>query len=100
MGRAVGEPRAVGHGCVAGGQLEETALQIDIEVKRILTEAHETSRRILRDHRETLDILSHRLLEKEVIEAEELKGIIGPIPPKDPDAVPAEIPAFAGMTAS
>ena len=78
-----------------GNYAEETALQIDIEIKRILTEAHETSRRILRDHRETLDVLSHRLLEKEVIEAEELKGIIGPIPPKDPDAVPAEIPPVA-----
>jgi hypothetical protein len=30
-----------------------------------------------------------------VIEAEELKGIIGPIPPKAPDAVPAEIPPVA-----
>jgi hypothetical protein len=37
-------------------------------------------------------VLSRRLLEKEVVEADELKSIIGPIPPKDPDAVPAEIP--------
>jgi cell division protease FtsH len=75
-----------------GNYAEETALKIDVEVKRILTEAHETARQILRDHRETLDQLSERLLEKEVIEAEELKAIMGPIPPKDPSAVPAEIP--------
>ena len=75
-----------------GNYAEETALKIDLEVKRILSEAHERSRQILRDHRETLDVLSQRLLEKEVVEAEELKIIIGPIPPKDPDAVPAEIP--------
>jgi len=75
-----------------GNYAEDTALKIDIEVKRILTEAHETARQILRDHRHTLDRLSERLLEKEVIEADELKAIMGPIPPKDPNAVPAEIP--------
>jgi cell division protease FtsH len=75
-----------------GNYAEETALKIDTEVKRILTEAHEKARQILRDHRETLDRLSERLLEKEVIEADELKAIMGPIPPKDPNAVPVDIP--------
>jgi cell division protease FtsH len=75
-----------------GNYAEETALKIDTEVKRILTEAHETARQVLRDRRQTLDELSMRLLEKEVIEADELKAIMGPIPPKDPDAIPAEIP--------
>jgi cell division protease FtsH len=75
-----------------GNYAEETALKIDSEVKRIITESHETARRILRDRRETLDVLTARLLEKEVIEADELKAIMGPIPPKDPDAVPVDIP--------
>jgi cell division protease FtsH len=75
-----------------GTYAEETALKIDTEVKRILTEAHETARGILRDRRETLDALSHRLLEKEVIEADELKEIMGPIPPKEPEPLPADIP--------
>ena len=35
-----------------GNYAEETALQIDTEVKRILTDAHEKARRILRDHRD------------------------------------------------
>jgi cell division protease FtsH len=76
-----------------GAYSEETALKIDQEVKRILTEAHETARRVLRERHETLDRLSERLLEKEVIESEELREIMGPMPPKDPDAVPPEIPA-------
>jgi cell division protease FtsH len=76
-----------------GNYSEETALKIDQEVKRILTEAHETARRVLRERRATLDVLSERLLEKEVIEAEELAGIMGPTLPKDADAVPPEIPA-------
>ena len=60
-----------------GNYAEETALQIDIEVKRILTETHERARQILRDHRDILDRLSLRLLEKEVVEAEELQAIMG-----------------------
>jgi cell division protease FtsH len=76
-----------------GNYSEETALKIDAEVKRILGEAHETARRVLRERRATLDALSERLLEKEVIEAEELKAIMGSVPPKDPDGtVPLPIP--------
>jgi cell division protease FtsH len=75
-----------------GNYSEQTALKIDAEVKRILGEAHETARQVLRDRRDTLDVLSARLLEKEVIESEELKSIMGPVAPKSPDAIPPEIP--------
>ena len=75
-----------------GNYAEETALKIDTEIKRILTEAHDKARQILRDHREVLDRLSARLLEKEVIEADELKAIMGSTPPGDPSGLPVEIP--------
>jgi cell division protease FtsH len=75
-----------------GNYAEDTAQKIDAEVKRILTAAHDEARRILREHRHILDELSERLLVKEVIEGEELRALMGPIPPKDPDALPAEIP--------
>jgi cell division protease FtsH len=78
-----------------GTYAEETAQKIDAEVKRILGEAHEEARRILRERRDVLDALSKRLLVKEVIEADELKEIMGPVPPRDPDAVPADIPPHA-----
>jgi cell division protease FtsH len=82
-----------------GNYSEETALKIDAEVKRILTEAHDSARRILRERRGTLDELASRLLEKEVIESEELKEIMGPVPPKDPGGtVPAGAPD-SGITA-
>ena len=71
-----------------GSYSEQTALTIDAEVKRILGEAHETARQVLRERRDTLDVLSARLLEKEVIEADELRVIMGPLPPKDPDGAP------------
>jgi len=81
-----------------GNYSEETALKIDAEVKRILGDAHETARRVLRERRSTLDALSARLLEKEVVEAEELQAIMGAVPPKDRDGtVPLPIPD-AGIT--
>jgi cell division protease FtsH len=75
-----------------GNYAEETALMIDTEVKRILTDAHDTALRILRDNRSMLNALSERLLEKEVIEADELKQIIGSVPPKEVGAIAPEIP--------
>ncbi len=82
-----------------GNYSEETALKIDAEVKRILAEAHDVARRILHDRRGTLDELASRLLEKEVIESEELRAIMGPTPPKDPGGtVPAAVPD-PGITA-
>ena len=81
-----------------GNYAEDTAQKIDAEVKRILTAAHEEARRILRERRDVLDELSKRLLVKEVIEAEEFRELLGPVPPKDPDAVPAEIPPPSPIT--
>jgi cell division protease FtsH len=76
-----------------GNYSDETALKIDAEVKRILTDAHNSARQVLRERRDTLDVLSARLLEKEVIEADELKEIMGPLPPKDPGGtVPVPVP--------
>jgi cell division protease FtsH len=81
-----------------GNYAEDTAQKIDAEVKRILTEAHDEARRVLRERRAVLDELSSRLLEKEVIESEELLAIMGPIPAKERDALPAEIPPAGPVT--
>ena len=61
-------------------------------MKRILTAAHETARGVLRDRRSILDELSARLLEREVIEGDELRALIGPVPSKDGGTVPVPIP--------
>lgn len=52
---------------------ERTAQEIDEEVSRIVTAAYENVRRILQEERESLECLAKVLLEKEVIEGEELK---------------------------
>ena len=83
-----------------GNYSEETALKIDSEVKRILTDAHNTARQVLRERRETLDVLSARLLEVEVIEADELKTIMGLPSSKDPGGtVPVPLPDAGVRTA-
>jgi cell division protease FtsH len=72
---------------------EDTAQQIDEEVKRIMTDAHEQARGVLRDRQPVLDTLATRLLEKEVIEGEELRAIMGEVPAKSGNGtVPPEIP--------
>jgi cell division protease FtsH len=71
---------------------EDTAQKIDAEVKRIITEAHDDARRVLSERKAILDELSKRLLDKEVIEGNELRELLGPVPPKEPDTIPAAVP--------
>ncbi len=60
---------------------EETAQKIDAEIKRILTDAHDTARRILTDHRDKLELVTRRLLDIEVMEGNELRVLLGKAPP-------------------
>ncbi len=62
---------------------DETARLIDDEVKQIVTAAHNDARRILRERRDLLRRVAERLLEKEVMEGDELRAIIAN-PPEVP----------------
>ena len=55
---------------------EKTAREIDQEVRRIIDEAIEKVRHILESRRDSLEALAKQLIEKEVIDADELKTII------------------------
>ncbi len=55
---------------------EQTAREIDEEVKRIIDESMEKVRHILETRIASLEALSARLIEKEVIDSDELKSII------------------------
>jgi cell division protease FtsH len=63
-----------------GAYAEDTARVIDSEVKRLIESAESEARRILTERRGILDTLSGRLLVKEVIEGEELRELMGPVP--------------------
>jgi cell division protease FtsH len=74
----------LGLGQERGLYAEETARLIDSEVKRIMTEAHDTARRVLTEQRPQLEAVTRRLLEREVMEGDELRRILGLPAPEDP----------------
>jgi cell division protease FtsH len=77
-------------GAERGLYAEDTARLIDAEVKRIIDQAHREARRILTDNRELLESITRRLLEREVMEGEELRSIIQGA---STEAPPADHPA-------
>jgi len=60
---------------------EETARKIDAEITRLLTDAHNTARRILTERRDKLETITRRLLDVEVMEGDELRRLLG-VPPE------------------
>jgi cell division protease FtsH len=56
---------------------EEKASQIDEEISRLIEEGHQRVRKILTGRRKILDDVAHLLLEKEVIEGEVLRKMLG-----------------------
>ena len=56
---------------------EETAREIDQEVKKVLDEAHTEAQAILTDHRDKLDLIARELLKRETLDAEAFKALLG-----------------------
>src|SRR6185437_5180406 len=67
LGRSFGSKRDVS---------DEMALEIDREIKRLITENYERTKRVLTEHMETLKALAVSLLEKEVLDGPEIDQII------------------------
>jgi cell division protease FtsH len=55
---------------------EETAREIDTEVRAIIHSQHELARRIVTENRDKLDRLATALLERETLDAEEIKAAL------------------------
>ena len=55
---------------------EKTSREIDAEIKKIVDEAHRRARKILTAKKKILDTVAQILLEKEVIQGEELKQLV------------------------
>jgi len=77
---------------------EDTALQIDREVKRIVNVGYETAKRILSANRETLERISQALLEREVIDANEVKLLMENKPLPEKPRTPPPPPPQASPT--
>ncbi len=82
---------------------EETARQIDEEVKSILNQAYEEAREIVRTHRDQLELVTTELLKHESLDGVTFYKLLGMEPPKGmllnippiipPEAKPAGQPA-------
>lgn len=55
---------------------EQTAIEIDNEVRRIISEQYEIARKVLLEHRAALDRLAEALLERETLDAEEIAACV------------------------
>jgi len=55
---------------------EETAQQIDSEIRRVIDEAYNAANRILNEHRADLDMISQLLIERETIDHDEFEAIL------------------------
>jgi cell division protease FtsH len=64
---------------------EETARQIDSEIKRLLVDAHTRAAGILHERRDILGVLAERLIREEVVEGAEVRSLVAQ---RDAPAVP------------
>ncbi len=80
---------------------EDTAIRIDQEVRRIITAAYENAQNVMQTHRDILERIALALLEREVLDATELKLLIAgqplpekiqPTPPSPPQPLPGAEP--------
>jgi len=73
---------------------EDTAIQIDKEVKRIVNGGYESAKNLLSNNRDTLERIAQALLEREVIDANEVKLLMEgkPLPekPRTPPTIPPQ----------
>jgi len=77
---------------------ESTAVRIDDQVQRIIMKAYEGAKDVLMSHRDALDRIALALLEREVLDATEIKMLIDgtPLPDKvrtPPSGPPSPLPA-------
>ncbi len=73
---------------------ENTAVLIDQEVRRIVNECYDKARGLIKGNEDKLRKLAERLVEKEVLEAEEIMRLAGIEPPPKPSTVAAETKDF------
>ncbi len=64
---------------------EQTAIQIDEEIRRIIDACHASAKQTLVAHRSQLDTLATVLLEKEVLDGEEVRQLLGLSAPSSND---------------
>jgi cell division protease FtsH len=64
---------------------DDVASKIDSEIRRFVEEAHDEAREIITKHRDKLDLMVERLLEKEVLEKDEVEEIFAEVAKQSPN---------------
>lgn len=59
---------------------DKTSRKIDLEIKRIVDEAHNQCKELLQENIEKVDAVAQELLRKEVITREDMIRLLGPRP--------------------
>jgi len=77
---------------------EDTAIKIDQEVKRIVMEQYERARRIIMENREATERLALALLERETLDAVQIRRIVAGLP-LDDDSPASTTPADSNRPA-
>jgi len=69
---------------------EDTAIKIDQEVRKLVNNGYSTAKQILSDNRETLEMIAKALIEREVLDANEIKLLVDgqALPPVQPPSKP------------
>ena len=75
---------------------EDTALKIDHEVKRFVTQNYERSHKLLGENKDTLVKMADALLAREVLDADQVRRLAAGLPLDDPQ--PAAARAAASPT--
>jgi cell division protease FtsH len=71
---------------------EDTALRIDQEVKRFVTDNYQRAHKLLTDNKQTLVSIADALLAREVLDAEQVRRLAAGLPLEDPQPVAARPP--------
>ena len=63
---------------------EDTAREIDSEVRRIIDECYQRARAILEEHRDKLDLMAEALMKYETLDSKQIDDIMAGRPPREP----------------
>lgn len=69
---------------------EETAKDIDSEVRTLVNQAYDRAKKLLTENRDKLDLMASRLVEKEVLDIDETREMFG-IPDPQPKEASSEV---------
>jgi cell division protease FtsH len=72
---------------------EDTAIRIDHEIKRIITENYVKAKKLIESHRDALDRIADALLVREVLDADQVRRIVAGEPLEDTKVTASTPPA-------